>query len=282
MKRPTHFLDERGGRKFIVVFLTCVFSFRMGYSQSYFSTGASSNGLAGAVCSLDDETYTLQSVASSAFAQHASISSHYKNHYSLPDVHTSSALALLPIQSWIVGVSGEKMGPSHYQELKMGLSIGHRIEHTALGLRGNWQALHVEGFKTQHALVFEFGGITNLSPHLKFGGSIYNFTLSKFENKLLPVILRCGLSGNILSTLLLSGEIEKNNYQTLSIKGGAQYTFHPRFNISIGYVHPHARIHGGLNARYNRITLSYSLAWHIRLGISQDFSISYTLKNKKT
>lgn len=280
MKKPTHFFSERGGRKFILVFLMCVFSFHKGYSQSYFSTGASSNGLAGAVCAIDDETHTLQSVASSAFAKDVRISSHYKNHYLLPGIYALSALAILPVKSWVLALSGEKMGPSHYQELNMGISIGHRIEHTALGLRANWKTLQVEGFQTQHALVFEFGGITNLSPHLKFGGAIYNFTLSKFENKLLPVTLRCGLSGTTNTHLLFTAEIEKNNYETLVIKGGAHYAFHDRFNVSIGYVHPSARIHAGLNATYHRVILSYSFAWHLRLGISQDFSIAYTLKKK--
>jgi len=285
IKRPTHFFDERGGRHCIILFFMCVFSFPctyLSYGQYSFSTGAPSNGLAGAVCAIPDEIESLQSVASSAFAEHASISSHYKNHYLLPEIHTISAVGLFPVHKWVVGIAAQKMGPAHYQELTTGLSIAHSIAHTALGLRINWQELYIEGFKTQHALIFEFGGIVNLSPRLHFGASVYNFTLSKLDHKLLPVVLRCGLNGKTNTPLVLSVELEKNNYNPLSIKCAAQYEFSHRFKVSIGYAYPASKLHAGFIVSQQRIKVSYSLSWHMRLGLSQDFSIFYTLKKKTT
>lgn len=193
-----------------------------------------------------------------------------------------SAMALVPLHSWVIGFAAQKMGPEHYQEIQTGLSIAHRISTTALGLRVNWQELYIEGFRTQHALVMEFGGIVNLSPRLHFGGSVYNFTLSKMEHQILPVILRCGLSGKASPFLLLSIELEKNNYEPLVIKCGAQYEFNSRFKVSMGYSYPSSRLHAGFVIYQQRIKVSYSLSWHMRLGLSQDFSISYTLKKKTT
>jgi hypothetical protein len=280
MNRPTHFLHERGGRDIIYLFLVCIFSFHVGHGQSYSSSGAASNALAGAVCAITDEVHTLQSVASSAFAKQASLSSHYKNHYLLRGVQSSAALGLLPYKTWIVGIAGEKMGASHFYEIKTSISIAHRIQHTALGLRAHWQELYAEGFNTQHAFVFEFGGLTKLSEHLTFGGSIYNFTLSKFEHRVLPVVLRCGLSGKAHTKLLLTVEAEKNSYDPLAIKAGASYEVHTRVKFAVGYSHPAMRMHAGFTVSYHNISLSYNLAWHIRMGISQDFSLVYALKKK--
>jgi hypothetical protein len=280
MKRPTHFFNERGGRNCILIFFICIFSFQYGNCQFSNTANAASEGIANASIAIPEHTYALQSIAGSAFTEEVVLSSNYKNYYLLPNVHSASVSALIPFKSWTVGLYGQKMGPPHYQETQTSISIASVINHTALGLRTHWNQLAAEGFKTQHAVVFEFGGITKINSKLNFGASICNFTLAKLEQKVLPVILRSGLSGYLNSNLLLCIEAHKNIYSPLLIKVGAIYQIHHRFKISTGYTFSSSSLHGGFTAVYRNFNISYSVVWQIRLGLGQTFSICYSVKRK--
>ncbi|MDB5257835.1 MAG: hypothetical protein JWM14_2530 [Chitinophagaceae bacterium] len=278
MKKPTHFFDERGGR-FCSIFILCFFSICIScYAQKESPPGASSNGMAAAVCALSDADHSRQAVANSAFAAYTSISSNYKNYYLLPELYTSSVVLLIPYKKLCLGGYAERFGPSHYKELRMGLSVAHRIGHTALGLRINWEQLAIEGFPTQQAFTGELGGIVALTPRLNFGGNLYNFTLSSFEHQPLPVILKCGLSGQLLKELTLCVEAEKNTNAPLLVKWGAQYQIAPPVKLLLGFRHPTNSLHAGIAIAYRNIHTNYSLSWDFRLGLSQEFSLAITLK----
>ncbi|HSZ71343.1 MAG TPA: hypothetical protein VK750_01620 [Cytophagaceae bacterium] len=277
MKTPTHFFDERGGR-FCSIFMLCFFSITLCHAQKELPPGAKSNGMAGTVCAMSDEAHSLQAVATSAFAKEVYLTSNYKNYYLLPDLYTSAFSIVVPYKTLRLGGFAQRFGPDHYKELRTGVSIAHRIGHTALGLRVNWEELAVEGFPTQHAFTGELGGIVALTPKINFGANLYNFTLSSFENHPLPVILKCGLSGQALPDLFLNGEIEKNIYEPLFIKWGAQYTLSPSVQLLVGYRHPANSLHSGFFISHRSIHVGYSLYWIFRFGISQEFMLSYTIK----
>lgn len=278
MKKPTHFFDERGGR-FCSIFILCFFSIcNSSYAQKESPPGAQSNGMATAVCALADADHSRQAVANSAFAEQMRISSNYKNHYLLPELYTTSVILLIPYKKIAFGGYAERFGPDHYKELRMGLSAAHRIGHTALGLRLNWEQLAVEGFPTQQVFTGELGGIVALTSRINFGANLYNFTLSSFEHQPLPVILKCGLSGQPLKELTLAVEAEKNTNEPLLVKWGAQYQMAPPVKLFLGFRHPTNSLHGGIAFAHHHIHASYSLSWNFRLGLSQEFSLALSLK----
>jgi len=279
MKKPTHFFDVRGGR-FSCFFYLCFFSITLSYAQKESPPGAKSAGMAGAVCSMADADYHPQAVANSAFAEHVSINSNYKNHYLLPELYTSSLAIVIPWKKVRVGAYAQRFGPEHYKELRMGLSMAHRIGHTALGLRIHWEQLAMEGFPTQHTFTGELGGIVALTSKLNFGANLYNFTLSAFEHQPLPVILKCGLSGQLRSDLTVSVEVEKSTYEPLFVKWGAQYHIAPPVKFLLGFRHPANSLHAGAFFSHRSLQAGYSLSWTFRLGLSQEFSISLSLKRK--
>lgn len=280
MKKPTHFFNERGGQC-CSIFILCFFSICIScYAQKESPPGAQSNGMAAAVCALANADHSRQAVANSAFAEHVFVSSNYKNHYLLPELFTSSVVLLVPYKKISLGGYAERFGPNHYKELRMGFSIAHRIGHTALGLRVNWEQLAIEGFPTQQAFTGELGGIVALTPRLNFGGNLYNFTLSSFERQPLPVILKCGLSGQVLKELTLCVEAEKNTPGPLLVKWGASYQLAPPAKLLLGFRHPTNSLHAGIAVTHHQIHAAYSLAWNFRLGLSQEFSLAITSKKK--
>lgn len=281
MKKPTHFFDERGGR-FCSIFILCFFSICItSYAQKDFPPGAPSNGMASAVCALADADHSRQAVANSAFAKQMYISSNYKNHYLLPELYTSSVILLIPYKKLIFGSHAERFGPDHYKELRMGLSVAHLIGHTALGLRANWEQLAIEGFPTQQVFTGELGGIVALTSRINFGANLYNFTLSSFEHQPLPVILKCGLSGQLLKELTIAIEAEKNTNEPLFLKWGAQYQVAPPVKLFAGYRHPTNSLHAGIAIVHRTLHVSYSLSWNFRLGLSQEFALAFYLKRHK-
>lgn len=281
MKKPTHFFNERGGR-FCSVFILCFFSICIScYAQKESPPGAPSNGMAAAVCALADANHTRQAVANSAFAEQAYISSNYKNHYLLSELYTTSLVFLFPYKKISFGGYAERFGPDHYKELRMGLSVAQRIGHTALGMRVNWEQLAIEGFPTQQVFTGELGGIVALTSRINFGANLYNFTLSSFEHQPLPVILKCGLSGQFLKELTLAVEAEKNTNEPLLVKWGAQYQIATPVKLFLGFRHPTNSLHAGVAITRHTIYVAYSLSWNFRLGLCQEFSLALSFKGYK-
>ncbi len=279
MKKPTHFFDERGGR-FSCFFMLCFFSITLSYAQKESPPGVKSNGMAGAVCASADVDHHLQAIANSAFAEQISMSSNYKNHYLLPELYTSSFAFVLPWKKIYLTGYAQRFGPEHYKELRTGIGFAQRIGHTALGLRINWEQLAIEGFPTQQAFTCELGGIVALTSRLNFGAHLYNFTLSSFEHQPLPVILKCGLSGQLLNDLVVSTEVEKNTYEPLTVKWGARYHIATPVQLLLGFRHPSYSLHAGLFFSHRSLQVGYSLSWNFRLGLSQEFGIALSMKKK--
>ncbi|MDB5274687.1 MAG: hypothetical protein JWO58_3054 [Chitinophagaceae bacterium] len=278
MKKPTHFLMRRGGQQFCSIFILSIFSITSSHAQKEFPPGAKSNGMAGAVSAVPDADHYLQAIASSAFAEHVTGTSYYKNYYLLPQLNTTAFSFVVPWKNVRIGGLAQRFGPDHYKELRMGISVAQRIGHTALGLRCNWEQLAIEGFQTEQTFTGEVGGIVALTSRLNFGANLYNFTLSSFEHQTLPVIMKCGLSGQVSPDIYLSGEVEKNIYEPLIVKWGAQYTVTPSVQLLLGFRHPAYSLHGGLFFTYQSLHIGYSASWILRLGVSQEFTLSYTMK----
>jgi hypothetical protein len=278
MKKPTHFLNERGG-PFYFVFILCFFSIvTTCYAQKESPPGAKSSGMAGAVCAMAGADHALQAVANSAFAEELRVTSHYKNLYLLPELYATSVSIIYPYKKLRFGAYAQRFGPDHYKELRSGISVAHRIGHTALGLRLNWEQLAIEGFPTQRTFTAELGGIVALTPRLNFGANLYNFTLSSFTDQPLPVILTTGLSGKASPDLTLAVEVEKNTNEPLVVKWGGQYTIAPPIVLLVGFRHPTNSLHLGTFITHRSLRLGYSLSWHFRLGLSQEFSLGLLLK----
>ncbi|MDF2457021.1 MAG: hypothetical protein K0R51_3014 [Cytophagaceae bacterium] len=277
MKKPTHFFDERGGR-FPYFFMLCFFSITFSHAQKESPPGVKSNGIAGAVCASADTEHHLQAVANSAFAEKISSTSNYKNHYLLPELYTSSFDIVFPWKKICLTGYAQRFGPQHYKELRMGIGLAQRIGHTALGLRVNWEQLAIEGFSTQQAFTCELGGIVALTSRLNFGAHLYNFTLSSFEHQPLPVILKCGLSGQVLNDLVVSAEVEKNTYEPLIVKWGAHYRIAAPVQLLLGFRHPAYSLHAGIFFSHRALHVGYSLSWNFRLGLSQEFGIALSMK----
>lgn len=280
MKKPTHFFNVGGGRLSIFFMLCFFLPIVYSYAQKEYPPGALSNGMAGAVCALTDPDHHLQAPACGAFTKQIYLSSNYRNQYLMSELYTSSVAVLVPWKRMRLGGHAQRFGPDHYKELRIGISAAHQIGHTALALRFNWEELAIEGFRTQHAFTGELGGIVALTSRLNFGANLYNFTLSSFENSTLPVILKCGLSGKASDDLIVSIEAEKNTYEPLLIKWGAQYKIAPPMKLLLGFRHPVNSLHAGIAASHRGFEFAYSFSWNFRLGLSQEFSIALTPKRK--
>lgn len=253
----------------------------MCFAQKENPPGAASNGMAGAVCAMPDASHALQAVACYAFAETPGASFNIRNHFLLPELFTSSLQVVFPMKNKLrIAGSAQRFGPEHYKEIRWSVALAHRVGHTAMGLRLHWEELTVEGFPTQHAFTAEIGGQTQLTEHLRFGGNLYNFTLSGFTNQPLPVILKCGLSMDCTPYFTAALELEKQSTSTLQVKWGLCYEASPHVFLLAGFRHPDSSLHGGLLMKHDLLSVSYSIKWQFRLGLNQELSIRYRLPSK--
>lgn len=278
MNKPTHFFYGRGGRLYHF-FVLCFFSITIPvHAQKESPPGAKANAMAGAVTATTDPDHTLHAIANSAYATKLQGTTFYKNHYFLPQLHTTAVSILIPWKKITLSSFAQRFGPRHYKEIRAGIGIAHCIKHTALGFRLNWEQLAIEGFNTNHTLAIELGGITTLTEHLKFGANVYNVSLSRLSNQLLPVVMKCGLTATPDDKTTLSVEVEKASHDRLSVKWGAQYHMAAAVTLLIGYRHPASTLHAGMYLSHRSIHIGYSASWSFRLGLSQEFSLALDIK----
>ncbi|TAF63593.1 MAG: hypothetical protein EAZ55_13470 [Cytophagales bacterium] len=203
----------------------------------------------------------------------------YENKYQLFEFQTFALVASTPLKVGALGISISRFGNSLYNEQKLGIGYGHRIEKVSLGIKLNYLQIQVQDMGSAQQLVGEIGGLAEITPQLFWGAYIYNFNLAKitgeYETIALPVVLRTGIGYQPLKSLLIAAEVERNLQQNTSIKWGVEYQLSKAFLLRTG-IHTEPFLgHLGMGFRNDAVHFDYAISLHERLGFSHQISAHY-------
>jgi hypothetical protein len=253
-----------------------------------FPIGARSWGIGNASVARSDYSSVSNNIAGLGGFSDAVFFSTYDSHYGFDGIHTLGFGGVLPVGDDLsTGFSVQRFGDKLYNELALGVGAGHRIGRVSLGLRMNYlqNAVNANTLTfSRKALVFEFGGIVQLSSQLFFGAHVFNLTQSSYSGDYgsrVPTALRAGFSYSPQKNVQFSTEIEKNTDLPVSAKAGLEYQVWKQLFLRTGIVSRPWTHHFGAGFKGRQFQIDYAVHTHPQLGWSHHISLAYHVWERK-
>lgn len=281
MKEQSGYLSRQ--KNFIFLIFCCLRVATAMAQTAPYAIGARSWGVANATVASADAYAILNNIAGLGGNQEAAVLSTYDSHYQFEGLNTVGFAGVIPFSNDLsAGFSLSRFGDKLYNELSLGIGVGHRIEWVSLGLKVDYLQTAVNAPSlafSRKAFVFQFGGLATLSEQLLFGAQVYNLTQSRYSgiygNKV-PTILRAGFLYMPLKAVRLSAELEKNTDLPLLIKIGLAYQVWNKLWLRTG-VSPNPMTHHlGAGFTGGKFSVDYAVHSSGQLGWSHHLSMGYS------
>ncbi|WP_460885347.1 PorV/PorQ family protein [Rhabdobacter roseus] len=257
-------------------------------SADVFPIGARAWSLANAVVAQSNRYAIFNNVAGLAGVDEPSLFSSYHSHYGFEGLHTLAFGAVVPLHEGLTGgFSVQRFGDELYNDLALGVGVGHRINWVSLGIKINYVQVAANAASlaiSRKAVAVELGGIARLNAQLTLGAHLYNVTQSTYSGETtarLPTLLKTGLTYEPSQVLRLSAELYKDTDYPLSLRTGLEYEVVSNVFLRTGIAtKPHTN-HFGAGFLARQFAIDYALHTHSQLGWSHHFTLGYALEKSK-
>ncbi|MFW5700405.1 MAG: hypothetical protein ACOCWM_01840 [Cyclobacteriaceae bacterium] len=250
-----------------------------------YASGARVNGLGNASVALQDPFSIFNNVGAIGRNESSTVMLSYHHRYQMQAFRSITAAYLHNLGDMNLGVSVFQFGDQVFNENKIGLAYGHKINFMSLGIKANRLQYNIEGFGTTSAFVLELGGLVAISPQLNFGAHIYNInqaSIAAESNEKIPTIMKAGFTYLPSESFTFSVQLMQDIDYKPTFQGGIEYAIIPQFRFRTGISsHPFVN-HFGLGFSPKKFDLDYSLVNDNRLGVSQQLSLAFKFIKNKT
>ncbi len=247
-------------------------------------TGARSTGMGDASTTVADPYAVGNNVGGLGRLDQFFIYASYEIRYNLIEISRQAAGIIIPLRLGNIAFDLNRLGGGSYKEQSAGLSYSNQFGLASLGLKMNYYQMLIEGLSTRSALVFEFGGIAEITPQLLFGAHIHNLSQSGFlqrETGALPTVIKAGLSYRPSKKFMVNLELMKDIDFDPILRLGLEYRVFNFLQLRTGINDQPFQAYAGLGFSQSRLSIDYSFAQHGHLGGSSQISLSYrSSKNK--
>jgi hypothetical protein len=237
-------------------------------------------GLANASLALADEWSVYNNVGGLARLRENYLVTACDVRYGMAGLTTVAVAGVLPLAFGTAGVTVDRFGDGLYNEQRLGIAYGHQMDRVSLGLKASYVQVAVADLGARGRLVFEFGGMAEITPQVWLGASVYNFTqarLAAYDDERIPTVLKAGLSWRPLPRLTLNAETEKDVDYPARFRGGIEYQPAKPFFVRFGIATNPGTTHFGFGFKRNKLCFDYALRTHPTLGLSHHLSLSCKL-----
>lgn len=176
------------------------------------------------------------------------------------------------------GMAASRFGPEFFNQSRAGISWGKSFGIASVGIQGQWYQVSSKDLNTRHYFLLHFGGIARLGEKLHFSGCISNLSQTKSgenETRVLPTILKAGVSLQANSNLLLLLELQKDLDEKAGVNAGAEYRFAKNCFARTGFSTLSRSGSIGIGISWRDMQLDFGSSWHTELGFSQSIGLQY-------
>ena len=269
--------------KQLIIFLTVI----LGVIPDLFSSngndviGARSLSLGGFSTTLSDVWSANNNQAGLGFMDQISGGISYESRFLLKETAYKSGAFALPTKLGAFGLTVTSFGYSAYNETKVGLSYGQKLnDKIALGVQLNYTNVKIgQEYGQKSALTGAIGLIANLSKEIAVGVHVYNPTRTKFadyNNERLPTIMKLGLDYKFSEKVFLAVETEKDIDFGAIARVGIEYNPIDILYLRGGISTNPTLSSFGFGLKLKDFKLDLSTSFHQTLGITPGISIIYT------
>lgn len=266
----------------IALILLCATLVSEGQSVSTLM-GARAKGLGNASACLSDEWSLFNNPAGLASLTEGAFVVAYDKTPNLPGSDKMVAATSFRLFKGTVSAGVFRFGDQLYSEQVAAAGYANQFGLASLGARFNLVQYNAEGFGTRSVVSFNFGGIAELTPHIKVGAHIINLNqpvVSADNGERLPTKLIAGIVFTPQESLLVAVEAEKDIEYKATWKAGIEYKAFGKVSFRTGFnLFPEAAFIG-VGFRSPRIVLDYAMEYSVFMGTSHQVSAGYPFHAK--
>jgi len=253
------------------------------FTQNYLvNAGARSFGISDANSCLADVHSPINNVAGIAGSQDMALSFSAQNYYDNIGINDLYLTLIYPLKNFGTSLHILKHGNEYLSQQKIGLGIANQVGFVKMGLQVDYLQYKAEGFGSGGSILFEFGGIAELTEKITLGASIFNFTqssLKKSEEEQLPVIMKAGINYQVVPNFQTYLEIEKEILSEPLFKAGIEYEILPDFFCRTGITVNPTKNFFGIGYHSHKIGFDYGFSYHQYLGLTHQASLLIKIKS---
>ncbi|MEO1255943.1 MAG: hypothetical protein AAFY41_13825, partial [Bacteroidota bacterium] len=259
--------------------ITFTFTFTLSAQIGSFNLGGRSAGMAGSSLTLDDEFSLFNNIGGLGRVENHAAFASYQNKYGLSEFQVVGAGAVYTSGIGNAGVGFYKFGDDIYSEQRLHVAIGNKIQMVSLGLGVDFLQYNISTIGTAQALVIQFGGIAEITPHFRFGAHIFNLnqaeTNSETDNQI-PSIMKAGISWLPSEELIITTEIKKDLDFDEVFKVGIEYQVIQNVFVRTGISTQPFLGAFGVGFHPKSFKIDYAFSNESRLGNIHEVSLAYS------
>jgi hypothetical protein len=242
--------------------------------------GARTAGLGNASTAVTDDAALFNNIGALAYNK----SSSFFAYEALPQLEGANRMAAAiqsPLLKGVAALGLFKFGDDLYSEQIVSTGFSHKLAITSLGIRINYVQYNAASSGIRHAMSLDFGGLTQITPHIALGAYITNLTQSKIsDDEFLPTILSVGISLKPEDNILFTTEITKDLDYPAVWKAGMEYNVQKKIFFRTGFNLNPSALHAGLGVSVRKLKIDYAAKFSSALGIVHQGSATLQLGKK--
>jgi hypothetical protein len=210
--------------------------------------------------------------ASLAHVKQAGIGVYGERRFLLAENNCYNLAAVIPAKMSGFGLQISYSGFKNFNESKLGLAYGRKLGRMIdIGIQFNYYGYHIPTYDNGSTVNAEAGAIIHFTNKLIVGIHMYNpvaAKLSKYEESKLASVYKLGLGYDASESLLISGEIVKEEDKPVNVIAGFQYRFAGQFFARTGFRSESSTVFTGAGVAWKNWRIDVAGSYHPQLGLS--------------
>ena len=176
-----------------------------------------------------------------------------------------------PFSFGSLAVGGMTYGFDLYRETKILLGYSYNYENKFFGgVAVNYLTTSIQNYGSDGAFFINVGVLAYLSERLRLGFTFENVNRASIGNEKdqVPVVLRSGISYDLLEEFSLNIAAEKDVKYNPSFHFGFEYNVIEHLSLRSGFSNEPSRYSAGVGLNYSIFSLDYAFFTHPDLGLT--------------
>ncbi len=200
--------------------------------------------------------------------------------FDLPQLSTGGMFSAFPFESFTAGVAVTTTGFSLYREMTATAIVAKSFNGIlSAGCNINYNHLAIARYGSAGTIGVDVAAAIQVTDNLRWGISLLNVNRPTIgeEKDELPQLYLTGVSCELLSTASVSFTLIKDVRYPLSVRTGARFSPLEIIDFRFGVSTEPSRYFAGVGIHYYSVSVDYSVATHIDLGLTHSIGISFGL-----
>lgn len=218
-------------------------------------------------------------MASSAELKNYQLGIYNQTRFGVKELNLINSSFVLQTKFIHLGLSINHYGYEKYNQQNFSFGIAKKLNNNFnLGVTINYLTINIAEQENTGALTGSLSVFYKINKNLHLGVLLFNPTQSNYHINTYGKVNtfgRIGVKYQVNKSVYLIGDLDKTLEQETILRGGINYSFHPNFDLSLGYANNPNYLTFGFNAKVKKMDLAFAASMHEILGFTPHIGLIF-------